>query len=142
MQRLRIGRDCQIICYDHVGMFSVARVAWMLRYYGADNVRIMSGGMKKWLAEGRPVYEGSYEDGQGLPEDNDYSYTINKPDIAVTNVTDVHDIARKIYNEDQDCEWQITDARPPPSFLKGNITCSINMPIFFLLAVCSLMRTI
>ena len=110
-------------------MFSVARVAWMFRYYGADNVRIMSGGMKKWLAEGRPVYEGSYEDGQGLPEDNDYSYIIEKPEIAYTNVTDVHDIARKIFNEEQDSEWQITDARPPPSFSKGNITGSINMPI-------------
>jgi len=45
MRNLRIGRDSNIVCYDHVGMFSVARCAWMLRFFGAANVRIMNGGL-------------------------------------------------------------------------------------------------
>jgi len=36
-------------------MFAVARAAWMLRYFGARNVRILNGGLKKWLKEGRKV---------------------------------------------------------------------------------------
>ena len=35
MKRLCIRKTDQIICYDAVGMFSVARAAWMLRYFGA-----------------------------------------------------------------------------------------------------------
>ena len=34
-------------------MFSVARAAWMFKYFGAKNVRILEGGFKKWNAEGR-----------------------------------------------------------------------------------------
>jgi len=45
MKALRIRKDDTIVCYDHVGMFSVARCAWMLRYFGASNVRIMNGGL-------------------------------------------------------------------------------------------------
>ena len=56
MRRLRIGKDCQIIVYDHSGMQAVARAAWMFQFFGASNVRIMNGGLQKWLAEGRSVY--------------------------------------------------------------------------------------
>ena len=49
MQTLRIAKDNQIICYDHVGMYSVARCAFMLKFFGAANVRIMNGGLQKWL---------------------------------------------------------------------------------------------
>ena len=45
MRELRIGRTDQIVCYDHVGMFTVARAAWMFRYFGATDVRIMHGGL-------------------------------------------------------------------------------------------------
>ena len=74
MQEMRVPKDAKIICYDHVGMFAVARVAWMFRYFGATDVRIMSGGFKKWQKEERPVFKGMYDYGEGLPEDGDYSY--------------------------------------------------------------------
>ena len=35
MKKLKIQRNHNIICYDHQGMFSVARTAWMLKYFGA-----------------------------------------------------------------------------------------------------------
>jgi thiosulfate/3-mercaptopyruvate sulfurtransferase len=34
-------------------MFTSPRAAWMLRYFGAKNVKILNGGLKKWVAEGR-----------------------------------------------------------------------------------------
>lgn len=46
------------MCYDAPGMFSAARVAWMLRYFGAKNVRVLNGGLAKWLAEGGAVEGG------------------------------------------------------------------------------------
>ena len=77
-------------------MFAVARVAWMLRYFGATDVRIMSGGYKKWQQEGRPFFSGIYDYGEGLPEDGDYNYEASDTSLLISNISDVHDFARKI----------------------------------------------
>ena len=58
MKKLDIPSNWPIVCYDHQGMFSVARLAWMLRYFGASNVRILDGGFRKWNAEGRKTFSG------------------------------------------------------------------------------------
>lgn len=58
MKALRVRPTDEIVVYDAMGMFSAARCAWMCRFFGAENVRILNGGMKKWLAEGRPTHNG------------------------------------------------------------------------------------
>ncbi|MBX9574118.1 MAG: sulfurtransferase [Caulobacteraceae bacterium] len=47
-----------IVVYDAAGLFSAARVRWMLRIMGARDVRLLDGGLPKWRAEGRPVDSG------------------------------------------------------------------------------------
>ena len=136
MRAMRVRKDDTIVCYDHVGMFSVARCAWMLRYFGVQDVRIMNGGLQKWISEGRPVFKGPYRVGEGLPADGDYSFAPVDPGRVVTDISKVHEIAGKLYNGAKD--WQITDARAPARFngeveeprdmRAGNITGSINSP--------------
>ena len=136
MKAMRIGKNHQIVCYDHPGLFSVARCAMMLRYFGAFDVRIMNGGLQKWLKEGRPVYSGAYTSGMGLSEEGDYSYEAVDESAVITDITKVHDIARSIAQGSKD--WQITDARAaarfygemeePRGMRAGNITGSINVP--------------
>ncbi len=58
MRKLGIGDGAQIVVYDGLGLFSSARIWWMLRTFGARDVMILDGGMPKWLAEGRPLEEG------------------------------------------------------------------------------------
>ena len=96
MRGLRIRKTDTIVCYDVVGMFSVARCAWMFLYFGAENVRIMNGGLKKWLKEKRPVYKGSYMPGEGLEADGDYSYTEDDPGKFIKDVSKIHEIAGNI----------------------------------------------
>jgi len=67
----------------------------MLRYFGASNVRIMDGGLKKWLKEGRPVHSGAYI--PNLLNDGDYSYSAVDPSRVITDVTKVHKIAGLIH---------------------------------------------
>ena len=59
MQKLDVSKNARIVVYDDLGIFSVARAAWMMRYFGATNVKILNGGMKKWLAEWKPTTYGS-----------------------------------------------------------------------------------
>ena len=58
MKRLKIGKTDNIVCYDNIGIFSSPRVAFTLRHFGAERVRVLNGGMKKWLNEGRPTETG------------------------------------------------------------------------------------
>jgi thiosulfate/3-mercaptopyruvate sulfurtransferase len=53
MQKLSVSKNANIVMYDDMGIFSAARAAWMMKYFGATNVKILNGGMKKWLAEGK-----------------------------------------------------------------------------------------
>jgi thiosulfate/3-mercaptopyruvate sulfurtransferase len=58
LTKMYIDAHDYIVCYDNVGIFSAPRAAWMLRYFGANNVRVLNGGMKKWKAEGRTTVSG------------------------------------------------------------------------------------
>lgn len=58
MARLGISNDTPVIAYDGSGIMSAARVWWMLRYFGHDNVAVLDGGMPKWRAEGRALETG------------------------------------------------------------------------------------
>ena len=56
---LGISNDDQIVVYDGPGLFSCARVWWMFRIMGAENVRILEGGFDDWRSKGRPVETGN-----------------------------------------------------------------------------------
>ena len=56
--RMGICEADDIVVYDTVGMFSAARVWWTFRSMGAQRVRVLDGGLPKWIAEGRPIESG------------------------------------------------------------------------------------
>lgn len=55
---LGLGRDADIVVYDSLGVRSAARVWWTLRAMGFTRVFVLDGGLKAWMAEGRPVEAG------------------------------------------------------------------------------------
>jgi thiosulfate/3-mercaptopyruvate sulfurtransferase len=55
---LGIGNDDQVVVYDSNGIFSAARVWWMFRVFGHDNVKVLNGGLPKWKAENKPLESG------------------------------------------------------------------------------------
>ena len=58
MRKMGIGDGKRIIAYDSVGLFSAARAWWMFKVFGHEDVAILDGGLKKWLAEGRRTEDG------------------------------------------------------------------------------------
>lgn len=101
MIRLGIQRNHQIVCYDahSMGTVAVARCAWMLQYFGASNVRILHGGFKKWLAEGRPVVENTPVPDQTHSEsDGDYSFHVVDPKKAIFDINEIHKLAAQLYH--------------------------------------------
>lgn len=53
--RLGIGAETLVVAYDDSYSMFAGRLLWVLRYYGHEAVRILDGGLVKWLAEGRPL---------------------------------------------------------------------------------------
>jgi thiosulfate/3-mercaptopyruvate sulfurtransferase len=55
MSELGIGDDTLVVVYDDYDHVFAGRLAWALRYYGHDEVRVLDGGFARWVAEGRPT---------------------------------------------------------------------------------------
>ena len=52
---LGLRRDLPTVVYDAHGIFSAPRVWWTLRAMGFTEVFVLDGGLKAWIAEGRPL---------------------------------------------------------------------------------------
>lgn len=54
-----VSNTSAVVVYDGSGVnLSAARVWWMFRYFGHDNVAVLDGGMKYWMAAGLPTESG------------------------------------------------------------------------------------
>ena len=50
-----IGDDTLVITYDNAQSLTAARLWWALNYYGHTNVKVLNGGWRRWVSEGRRV---------------------------------------------------------------------------------------
>ncbi|HLZ08722.1 MAG TPA: sulfurtransferase [Chloroflexota bacterium] len=58
MRRLGIGNDTTVVGYDDEGGHFVSRLWLNLTYYGHNSVKVLNGGIQKWVAESRPLVAG------------------------------------------------------------------------------------
>lgn len=130
VRALGIGDGHQIVVYDTVGLFSAARVWWMFRVFGHQNVAVLDGGLPKWIAEGNPVDD-------VVPLVRDRHFSARKDASLVRDVTQVAG-AVKLGTE------QIVDARsaerfrgavpePREGLRSGHIPGALNVPFATLL---------
>jgi thiosulfate/3-mercaptopyruvate sulfurtransferase len=83
MRRLGIGDGMKIVVYDSRGIFSAPRAWWMFRVMGHNDVAVLNGGLKKWLAEGRPA-----EAGLAAPRP-EHHFTARKNSALVRDLSDM-----------------------------------------------------
>src|SRR3954454_2326261 len=122
---LGIGNDDTVVIYDAGGWVAAPRAWWMFLSFGHQNVRVLDGGLKKWIAEGRPV-----ESGELTPTAGTYQ--------ASFDAARVRKIEQMVANLSVNAE-QVIDARPAPRFAgevaeprpglrSGHIPGSRNLP--------------
>jgi thiosulfate/3-mercaptopyruvate sulfurtransferase len=58
MGKLGLDETMTIVVYDSLGLVTAARVWWTLRVFGVANVKILEGGLPKWLKEERLTEKG------------------------------------------------------------------------------------
>lgn len=125
LRAMGVGDGHQVVVYDGAGLFSAARVWWLFRLMGKQDVAVLDGGLKKWIAEGREV--------EDLPPViRDRHMTVSRQNQLVKDVTQVAASAKL-------GDWEIADARSPgrfegaepeprPGLRSGHIPGSKNVP--------------
>ena len=99
---LGISNDDMVVIYDAGGWVAGPRAWWMFLSFGHANVRVLDGGLKKWLAEGRAVASGEVK-----PKPATFKATFD--------AKRVRSMQQLIGNLESRAE-QVIDARPTPRF--------------------------
>ncbi len=125
MTELGLGDGMRFVIYDVLGLFAAARIWWMLRAFGAHDVRILEGGLTKWIVEGRPLQPGP-------AHPNPRAFT---PRLDVSFVASLDEVRAALANG----QAQVVDARPAerfrgdapeprPGLKSGHMPGSLNLP--------------
>ncbi len=126
MRSMGIGDGTRVVVYDSKGLFSAARVWWMFRVMGHEDVTVLNGGLPKWKREGLPL-----ESGDPRPRSTRHFTSRRNADL----VRDVSDIKALL----KDRSAEIVDARaaerfegrapePRPGLRSGHIPGAHNVP--------------
>ena len=125
MTALGLGDGMRFVVYDATGLYAAARVWWTLRAYDVEDVRILEGGLPKWIKEGRPL-----ETGEAHPKPR--TFTPRPADGFVATLDEVREALKT-------GSAQVVDARPAerfrgevqeprPGVRSGRIPGSLNLP--------------
>ncbi len=125
VRKMGLGDGNRIVVYDGGAPFAAARVWWMFRAFGHDDVMVLDGGFAKWKAEGRPV-----DDLPPAPRERHFTARQN-----TMRVRDFDQVRQNLVTHRE----QVVDARsrgrfdgseaePRPGLKRGHIPGSINLP--------------
>jgi thiosulfate/3-mercaptopyruvate sulfurtransferase len=99
---LGISSGDTVVAYDSGGWVAAPRAWWMLLSFGHNNVKVLDGGLKKWLREGRPTHSGKVTAKPGKFQAKfDPSYVRSQQQLVGNLTTHAE---------------QLVDARPRPRF--------------------------
>lgn len=124
-RRLGIGDGNRLVIYDRNGFKASARVWWMLRTMGIEDVKVLDGGYGAWLARG-----GEVEDLPPVPVERHFTPRL-RSDLVKT--------FEQVRALSEGGAARILDARPPERFAgetpepregvrAGHIPGSVNLP--------------
>ena len=125
MGGLGIAAEASIVVYDTVGIRSSARAWWMFRAMGARDVRVLDGGLPKWLAEGRAV-----ESGPAAPPTATTFTPRSRPEL----VADLDAVRAALQVGDQVLDARAADrfegraAEPRAGLRSGRMPGALNLP--------------
>jgi thiosulfate/3-mercaptopyruvate sulfurtransferase len=71
-----VGNGTQVILYGDNNNWFAAWALWQMKIYGHQDVRLMNGGRKKWVAEGRELTK-------QVPEITQTTYKAQAPDLCL-----------------------------------------------------------
>ncbi len=109
-----ITNDTTVIFYGDNNNWFATYAFWLLKYYGHNDVRVINGGRKKWVDEGRPLTA----DVPNVPRAN---YKAKPPD------TDIRALRDFVQSSLGGARRALVDVRSPKEF-SGELLAPENLP--------------
>lgn len=125
MGLLGIDNASTVVVYDAGNYMGAPRAWWTFRVFGHTKVRVLDGGLKKWLAEGRAVTAGK-------PSPHPTTYHARFDGARVRNRDDM--VANLATHREQVLDARARNrfegavAEPRPGLRPGRIPGSVNVP--------------
>jgi len=102
LRSLGVNADSRVVAYDDGNGMYAARLWWMLRWVGHDDVAVLDGGLRRWLQLGLPVTD-------ELPQPAEGNFVARpRPALAVD--------AAAVLRASGDAGARILDARAPERY--------------------------
>jgi thiosulfate/3-mercaptopyruvate sulfurtransferase len=122
---LGIGNGDMVVVYDAGGWVAGPRAWWMFLSYGHSQVRVLDGGLKKWLAEGRPVDAGA---ATLQPVTFKAAFDARRVRSMQQMVANVASKAEQVIDARASDRFEGRVAEPRPGLRPGHIPGSRNVP--------------
>lgn len=131
VKRLGLGDGLRIVVYDNNSYAASARVWWMFRTMGHEDVAVLDGGLGKWQDEGRPL-----DDLPTPPTERHFTPRINTfllrdLDQMRANLTNKRE---QVVDTRSAARFAGSVAEPRPGLRAGHIPGSVNVPASDLIA--------
>jgi thiosulfate/3-mercaptopyruvate sulfurtransferase len=118
-----VGDDNEVVLYSAGDTWWATRVWWMLHAIGFDRARVLDGGFRRWLAEGRPVSREMQTYAPCMPlQVHERPVFCNRESVLAALVAGDAVVMNCLRPEQHDGSAQYHYGRP------GHITGSINAP--------------
>ncbi|MDP6969015.1 MAG: 3-mercaptopyruvate sulfurtransferase [Gammaproteobacteria bacterium] len=125
MAQLGINSNDRVLVYDSHGLFSAARLWWMLGLFGSQQVAILNGGLKAWQKAGYPLTSGAEDVSLGQYQAQPDTSRIASPDYVLDALLQ-SDIA--VLDARPEARFNGTEPEARAGLRSGHIPGSYNMP--------------
>ena len=124
-RRLGLGDGSRIVVYDANRYSASARVWWMFRVFGHDDVAVLDGGLEKWRAEGLALDD--------LPvRPTERHFTARRNNLLVRDLDQVRqnlvDRREQVVDARSPGRFAGTEPEPRQGLRSGHIPESVNLP--------------
>jgi thiosulfate/3-mercaptopyruvate sulfurtransferase len=123
---LGISSGDTVVAYDSGSWVAAPRAWWMFLSFGHPNVKVLDGGLKKWLREGRPTHSGKVTPPKPgkFHAKFDPSYIRSQQEL----VGNLQTHAEQLIDARPRGRFEGTVAEPRPGLRPGHIPGSRNVP--------------
>jgi len=122
---LGISSGDTVVAYDAGGWVAAPRAWWMFLSFGHPDVKVLDGGLKKWLREGRPTHSGKVAPKPGKFQARlDPGYIRSQQQL----VGNLQTHAEQLIDARPRPRFEGSGAEPRPGLRPGHIPGSRNVP--------------